>query len=132
MTDHGTTHSAHDAHDTHSDTVTLPLLGTVTLPGGMYTAVFGFLGVLTITEVLIAELLRVDSGSDLYNIVTSVRIGLLIGIGVFKALLVAWFYMHLKSDNRIFLAILLLPTFITLLSLLYLIGVPPQAGLGYN
>lgn len=129
MTDHGTTHSA---HDTHSDTVTLPLLGTVTLPGGMYTAVFGFLGVLTITEVLIAELLRVDSGSDLYNIVTSVRIGLLIGIGVFKALLVAWFYMHLKSDNRIFLAILLLPTFITLLSLLYLIGVPPQAGLGYN
>lgn len=132
MSDHGTTHSAHDAHDTHSDTVTLPVLGTVTLPGGMYTAVFGFLGVLTLLEVLIAELLKMDPSNDLYNIVTSVRIGLLIGIGVFKALLVAWFYMHLKSDNRIFLAILLLPTFITLLSLLYLIGVPTQGGLGYN
>lgn len=132
MSDHGTTHSAHDAHDTHSDTVTLPVLGTVTLPGGMYTAVFGFLGVLTLLEVMIAELLKMDPSNDLYNIVTSVRIGLLIGIGVFKALLVAWFYMHLKSDNRIFLAILLLPTFITLLSLLYLIGVPTQGGLGYN
>ena len=47
----------HTLHDNHSDLVDLPLIGKITVPGGIYTAVFGILAILTLFEVLIAELL---------------------------------------------------------------------------
>ncbi|MCA9911843.1 MAG: cytochrome C oxidase subunit IV family protein [Anaerolineae bacterium] len=107
----------------HGDTFAVPLLGMqMTLPGGIYTFVFGMLAVLTVLEVLMAELL--PSGW--------LTIALLLIAAVAKALLVVTFYMHLASDNRIFRVVLLLPLVVVLLSILYLLGVPVGAGLGYG
>lgn len=107
----------------HGDTFTVPLLGMqMTLPGGIYTFVFGMLAILTVLEVLMAELL--PDGA--------LTIALLLIAAIAKALLVVTFYMHLASDNRIFRVVLLLPLVVVLLSVLYLLGVPVGAGLGYN
>ncbi len=107
----------------HSDTFTIPLLGSqMTLPGGIYTFVFGVLALLTVLEVMVAELL--PDGA--------LAIALLIIAAIAKALLVVTFYMHLANDNRIFRVVLLLPLVVVLLSVLYLLGVPVGAGLGYN
>ncbi len=109
----------HDDH-AHSDTVTLPVLGTITVPGGIYTVVFVVLGVLTLIEVLIGGL---PEGF--------VKIVALLAIAVLKALLVIIFYMHLRTDNRLFAVVLALPLVIVLLSILYLLAVPIGEGLGY-
>ncbi|MAS37768.1 MAG: hypothetical protein CL610_27475 [Anaerolineaceae bacterium] len=86
----------------------------VTVPGGIYTVIFGFLAVATIIEVLIGGLPR-----------GILLIPLLMGIAVVKAGLVVAYYMHLKVDPRIFLYILLVPLGISMLSMLYLLTVPP-------
>lgn len=126
-------HSEHESH--HSDTVTLPYLGTVTVYGGLYTVIFGALAVLTLLEVIIAEFIApgafFESGSAPYQAFSSVKIILLMAIAVIKSILVIWFYMHLRSDSRLFLWILLVPLFVVLISVLYLIGLPVQDGLGY-
>lgn len=109
------------AHHAHSDTVVLPFVGEKTMPGGMYTAVFIILGILTAAEVLIAEVF-----GDGF-----IRIALLIAIALGKAALVVWFYMHLKDDSRVFLLTLMLPLIVSLLSVLFVLGVPSQGGLGY-
>lgn len=111
----------------HSDTVQVPLIGTVTAPGGIYTVVFGALAVLTLLEVLIFELLK---GSD--GIVFTVRSVLLFAISLSKAVLVVWFYMHLRIDSPIFRMILLIPVVLVMLALLYLVGVPSAGGGGYR
>jgi caa(3)-type oxidase subunit IV len=119
-------HNAHSAH--HSDTVTLPVVGTVTVYGGMYTVVFGVLAVLTAIEVLLAELFKGVEGEA----ANTFRILALFGIGVLKAILVVWFYMHLRSDNPIFRIILLVPLVVVIISVFYLLGVPTGEGLGYR
>lgn len=109
----------HDDH-AHSDTVTLPIVGTITVMGGIYTVVFGVLAVLTLIEVLIG------SAPEGF-----VKTAALMSIAVLKALLVVLFYMHLRTDNRIFAVVLGLPLLIVILSILYLLAVPVGEGLGY-
>ncbi len=123
MSDHTT--SDHTTHDSHSDTVHLPVIGSITVSGGIYTVVFGILGVLTLLEVLIAETIGKMEGDT----AEALKIVLLLGIAVAKSALVILYYMHLKDDSRIFLATLLLPLLITLLSIFYLLAVPPT---GYS
>jgi len=116
--------ASHDDHDhAHSDTVILPVIGSVTVYGGIYTVIFVALGILTILEVALAEIFA-DAGA--------VKIVALLGIGVAKSVLVIMYYMHLKDDNPIFTVILVVPMLITLLSVLYLLAVPVASGLGYN
>jgi cytochrome c oxidase subunit 4 len=81
----------------------------------VYTAVFGALAVLTVIEVLLAEIITAEV----------LKIPLLLGLAIIKALLVVIFYMHLRTDSRVFALTLLLPILVALLSMLYLLGVPP-------
>jgi cytochrome c oxidase subunit IV len=110
----------HDDH--HSDTVVLPLINqSVTVPGGIYTVVFLGLGALTLLEVALGSIIPAGS----------VKVIALLAIAVLKALLVVMFYMHLRTDNPIFRLVLGLPLLIVILSMMYLVAVPPQGGLGY-
>ncbi len=98
-----------DAHE-HDDNFSF--VGR-TFPVPVYTGVFVLLGVLTIIEVLISQLPH-----------GTILIALLLGLAVFKAGLVVWFYMHLNTDNRIFLVCLLIPTILVIISILFLSSVP--------
>jgi caa(3)-type oxidase subunit IV len=95
-----------------SDTTTV-MGRTVTVPGGIYTVVFGFLAAATVLEVLIGGL---PDGILL--------IPILLGIAVVKAALVVAYYMHLRVDPRIFSYVLLVPLVLVLLAILYLMAVP--------
>lgn len=116
-----------EAHHAHSDTVQVPFVGAVTAPGGIYTVVFGALAVLTLIEVILFEVLKDTEGA-----LFAVRSVLLFGISLSKALLVVWFYMHLRIDNPIFRWIMLLPVGLVIISIVYLIGVPIAGGGGYR
>ncbi|MCA9885128.1 MAG: cytochrome C oxidase subunit IV family protein [Anaerolineaceae bacterium] len=112
-------------HHHYTDEVAIPIFGTVTVPGGIYTAVFIALGFFTILEVVTAELFALSG----------IKIFMLMGIAVLKAFLVIWFYMHLNRDGRsnpLLYVVLLLPLTVTLLSIFYLLGVPSFGGLGYG
>jgi cytochrome c oxidase subunit IV len=84
-------------------------------PIPLYTSVFIALGILTFSEVLIAELL---------SNVPVVKIPLLITIATAKAVMVVMFYMHLKTDSRIFTITLAVPVGMALIATLYLLAVP--------
>lgn len=101
-------------HDAHAETLapTTKILG-MTLPMPLYTTVFSILAVLTVTEVLLAELIDSD-----------LKIPLLLGIAVAKGALVVMFYMHLKTDSRAFALAFLVPLGLAILSILFLIAVP--------
>jgi caa(3)-type oxidase subunit IV len=105
-----TDHAASDHADDHHDK-TVIFGRTINMP--VYTVVFGALGVLTILEVLLAELL----GAPLH-------VPVLVGIAIVKAGLVMWFYMHLKDDSRLFAWAILVPAGIAMLSLFFLMSVP--------
>ncbi|NJL57394.1 cytochrome C oxidase subunit IV family protein [bacterium] len=114
-TDVETTHHAAEAQPdtaihTHGDTT---ILFGRELPVPIYTAVFGALALLTVLEVLIAEIITSD-----------VKIPFLLGIAIAKALLVVLFYMHLREDSRLFALALVLPLAIATLSGLFLLAVP--------
>jgi caa(3)-type oxidase subunit IV len=99
------------AHLEHSDTV--EILGRqITVMGGIYTVVFGALAVLTVLEVLIGSL----QGD--WKVIP------LMAIAIGKAALVVLFYMHLRTDSRIFALTLAVPLGIALLSILYVLAVP--------
>lgn len=115
----GTENSALTEHH-HNDTFTYMGM-TMTMVGGIYTFIFGILAALTFFEVLWAEI--VPDGLGL------IKVGVLVLASLAKAYLVVSFYMHLRTDNPLFRVVLLMPTIIVLLSVLYLIGVPPK---GYN
>lgn len=104
-----------------SDTVHLPGGRTVTLPGGVYTFVFGVLAVVTVVEVLLAELLKNQTEGGIVVLKAAVLSVLSLG----KAVLVVWFYMHLNRDNPVYRWILGVPVFIALLSALFLLAVNP-------
>lgn len=116
--DAAATPAVHDDHThAHSDTL-LPhttFMGR-TFPFPLYTSVFLTLGVVTIIEVLIAEILP----HELF-----ITILLLVGLSLFKAVLVVYFYMHLREDSKIFTAALLLPVLVGLVAMLFLAAVPP-------
>lgn len=109
-------HNTHDAHavTAHHDDDTTTILGR-TLPYPLYTVVFMALGVMTLTEVLIAEVVQVDW----------LKIPLLLGLAIVKAALVVLFYMHLRTESRFFALTLILPLIVALLSMLYLLGIDP-------
>lgn len=104
----------------HSDT-TIILGRAITVPGGIYTVVFGALGVATLIEILLAELPR-----------GFLTIPLMISLAAVKAILVVMYYMHLKSDSRIFTLVLLLPVAVAIIATLFLLAVPVTGyGTGY-
>lgn len=106
------THAGAHHHD--DDTTTIRFAGReVVLPVPLYTAVFGALAILTIVEVLIAELIESD-----------LKAPVLVLLSLGKAGLVVWFYMHLNRDSRLFLVALALPVIVALISVLYLMAVP--------
>lgn len=103
----------HD-HALHSDTV--DLFGTqVTVPGGLYTVVFGVLAIVTIIEVAMAE--SGLPGSIAYPLLSALSIG--------KAVLVVLYYMHLREDSRIFAWAFGLPLGMAGLIILFLLLVNP-------
>ncbi len=98
----------------HHDSDTVVLLGRqFTIYGGIYTVVFIGLGILTVIEVMIGSL-DIDWA-----------IPLLLVLALTKAALVVLYYMHLRTDSRIFALALLVPLGMALLSVLYLLAVPP-------
>lgn len=106
-------HHATEAAE-HGDTTEVKILGReIVLPVPIYTAVFGVLAVVTLVEVLLAEIIASD-----------VKIPILVILSLSKAALVVWFYMHLNRDSRLFLLTLLLPLIVGLVSALYLLFVP--------
>ncbi|MCU0465909.1 MAG: cytochrome C oxidase subunit IV family protein [Anaerolineae bacterium] len=111
-----TTETAHETHhdDAHAEVMaeTTTLLGR-TLPFPLYTVIFGILGILTVAEIVIAELFS-----------SWVKIVVLLAFAIAKAALVVIYYMHLKTDSKIFTLVLLLPVFIVTISLMFLLIVP--------
>lgn len=98
----------------HGDTTEVKILGReIVLPVPIYTAVFGVLAVITLVEVLLAEIIASD-----------VKVPFLVILSLCKAALVVWFYMHLNRDSRLFLLTLTLPLIVGLISAIYLLLVP--------
>ncbi len=95
----------------HGGNTTVVFGQTIPLP--LYTVVFGVLAAVTILEVIIAELPE--------GILTA---PLLIGLSLVKAVLVVLFYMHLREDSRIFSVVLIIPLFVAIVSLIFLLSVP--------
>lgn len=121
MTDHTAHENQHGDHG-HGDTFTVPLLNReMSLPGGIYTFIFGVLAVLTLIEVGLTFIPE-----------NPVIVGILIVLSLLKAYLVVMFYMHLREDNPLFRVVLVLPLLVVIISILYLIFVPTGAGLGYQ
>ena len=114
-----------DAH--HSNTV--QLLGReITVEGGVYTVVFGGLAILTVIEVLSAEFLKgaIHDLPEAAATLQAIKAVLLLGIAIIKSSLVIWFYMHLKSENKLIAVVILLPLLIAGLSIMYLLAIPPS------
>jgi hypothetical protein len=106
-------HHAAEAAE-HGDTTEVKILGReIVLPVPIYTAVFGVLAVVTLVEVLLAEI-----------ITSGIQIPILVILSLCKAALVVWFYMHLNRDSRLFLLTLMLPLIVGLISAVYLLLVP--------
>lgn len=78
----------------------------------LYTSVFIALGVLTLIEVVI-------SGFEGDAVIVPLLV-----LAVAKALLVVIFYMHLKTDNRIFTTVLAVAVGVAILSVLFLLAIP--------
>jgi cytochrome c oxidase subunit 4 len=95
----------------HMANETVVLGRTIPLP--IYTVVFGALAILTAVEVII--------GTAPHGGLT---IPVLLGIAIAKAALVVMYYMHLRTDSRIFTYVLLIPVIFFLLSTIFLLAVP--------
>ena len=104
-------------HDAHAEMLAneAHLLGR-TFPVPLYTLVFSILAILTIIEVIITELPDGWLGTLL-----------LVILSIIKAVLVVWFYMHLKTDNKLYALALLVPLFLGLVATFFLIAVPHVA-----
>jgi heme/copper-type cytochrome/quinol oxidase subunit 4 len=119
------------AHDNHAPSDTVVILGyKLTVTGGIYTVGFVALGVITLLEVFTAEVLKsaILASSD-GSFLTMIKAILLLGMAIVKSALVILFYMHLKDDNRILAVVLLLPLLIALLSVMFVLAIPPT---GYH
>lgn len=83
-------------------------------PYPIYTVIFGALALLTVIELIVS------------NIQAEVlRIPVLIALALAKAAMVVMYYMHLRTDSRIFTVVLMIPVGIALVALVYLAFVPP-------
>lgn len=83
------------------------------IPLPLYTVVFLTLGAITLLEILIAELPEGFIGTSL-----------LLALSAAKVIMVVLFYMHLRTDNRIFAFALGFPLFMAAIAILFLIAVP--------
>lgn len=101
------------SHSGHEDSGDVTIVFGREIPLPLYTVVFIVLGILTILEVLLG-------GID-----GALRIPLLLGFAAVKAYLVVYFYMHLKSDSRMFAIVLIIPVFVALVSMLFALATPP-------
>jgi len=108
---HDTETHIEDTHDDHNEQFSF--VGR-TFPVPVYTGVFVLLGIITLVEVAISQIFE-RSG---------ILILVMLILATFKAGLVVWFYMHLNKDNRIFLACLLIPVILVVLSVLFLSIIP--------
>jgi cytochrome c oxidase subunit IV len=100
--------------ETHEDHSNQSVFLGRTFPYPIYTVIFGALAALTVTEILI-------SGIDAEGL----RIPILLALAVTKALLVIYYYMHLRTDSRIFTVTLIIPALVALAAMFYLLFVPP-------
>lgn len=73
----------------------------------LYVGIFFILAVITVAEVLLAS---PDAG-----LFGSVRTSVFLVLSLSKASLVAAFYMHLRSDSRLYMTVFLLPVVLLLL-----------------
>ena len=101
-----------EGHDPHNTDVTVFRGKTYQIP--LYTSVFLVLGVLTIIEVLVAEIFTADA----------ITVPVNLGLAATKAFLVVYYYMHLNTDSRVFRWTLLVPVGVGLLSALFLLAIP--------
>ncbi len=97
------------AGDPHHDDVVKFMGGNMPI----YTAVFVILGVLTLTEVVLSEIISGNAA-----------IPFLVAIASAKATLVVMYYMHLRTDSRVYTIVLAVPVVLAILSILFLLGVP--------
>jgi caa(3)-type oxidase subunit IV len=105
---------AHAAHDAHADTLANEsVFFGIKLPVPLYTAVFGALAVLTIFEVIIAEL--PDGGLGTLLLVT---------LSIIKGVLVVWYYMHLRTDSKLYALAIIIPLLIGIVATIFLLAVP--------
>jgi len=86
-----------------------------TFPYPIYTVIFGVLAAATVIEILISGIA-----------VEALRVPLLLGLAIIKALLVIYYYMHLRTDSRIFAVTLIIPTVVAFVAMMYLLFVPTQ------
>ncbi len=108
--------TAHEIAHAHIPSDTTDVLG-ITLPFPIYTAVFVILAVLTVIEVVVGT---GGSGAVIAIILAAIAFG--------KAYLVVSYYMHLRTDNRLFTYTLVFPLIVGILGILWLILVAPEAG----
>lgn len=99
----------------HGDTTTV--FGR-TFPVPLYTFVFFALAALTITEVVIAEVLKEAESMQ------SIKIIILSIIALIKGTLVVSIYMHLKDDGWAYRIAFLTPVIMALVAILFLVSVP--------
>lgn len=110
-----TTQAAHDQqHAGHAEHAETTVVFGRELPFPLYTVVFLGLGVLTIIEVLVAELFT-----------SGVKTPILLGLAAVKAYLVVYYYMHLKTDSRFFAIALIVPLVVALVSMMFVLVTPP-------
>jgi len=101
-----------EGHDPHNTDVTVFRGKVYEIP--LYTSVFLVLGVLTLIEVLVAEIITADA----------ITVPVNLGLAVSKAALVVYYYMHLNHDSKVFRWTLLVPVVVGLLSALFLFAIP--------
>jgi caa(3)-type oxidase subunit IV len=94
----------------HGDT-TVVFGRTLNMP--IYTVVFFALAVITVIEVIIAELPEGFVGS-----------ALLVALSAAKAVMVVMFYMHLREDSRLFALAIIIPLIIAGVAAMFLLAVP--------
>ena len=119
-------------HDNGHHSNTVQVLGReITVEGGIYTVVFGALAVLTVIEVVSAEVLKgaIHDAPSAAATLQAIKAILLLGIAIIKSSLVIWFYMHLREEKPLIAVVILLPLLIATLSIMYLLAIPP---LGYS
>ena len=85
------------------------------IPLPLYTVVFITLGIITVIEVASAEIFP-------DGFLLTFWLG---GLSIAKAVMVMYFYMHLKDDSRIFAGAIILPIIIALIATLFLTAVSP-------
>ena len=109
---HDTETQVTDTHDDH-DHDDFSFVGrTYSVP--VYTRVFALLGIITVIEVVIAQVFERSP----------VLIAIMLLLATTKAGLVVWFYMHLNKDSRIFLACILIPMVLVIVAVLFLSIIP--------